>query len=92
MSSKTKHPESKRRLRRHPDKTLLESFGIMFKELRKCQLTMEKEQQTEAFLKRRVLMACEGIDECKLAIFKPSSTLQGLRDDIRHALALSDPQ
>jgi len=52
---------------------------------------MDKDQQTEAFLKRRLLMACEGVDECKLAIFKPALSLQGLRDDIRHALALSDP-
>lgn len=76
---------------RHVDKTLLECFDIMYKELRKCQLTMAKEQQTDVFLKNRLLMACEGIEECRLAIFKPAAGLQGLRDDIRHALALSTP-
>ena len=70
---------------------MLECFDIMYKELRKCQLTMDKDQQTDAFLKRRLLMACEGVEECKLAIFKPAAGLQGLRDDIRHALALSGP-
>jgi hypothetical protein len=77
--------------RRHQEKTMLECFNIIYKELHKCQLTIDKDQQTEAFLKRRLLIACEGVDECKLAIFKPALSLQGLRDDIRHALALSDP-
>lgn len=76
---------------RNEDKTMLECFDIMYKELRRCQLTMDKDQQTDAFLKRRLLMACEGVEECKLAIFKPAAGLQGLRDDIRHALALSGP-
>ena len=60
---------------RNEDKTILECFDIMYKELRKCQLTIDKDQQTDAFLKRRLLMACEGVEECKLAIFKPAAGL-----------------
>ena len=60
---------------RNGDKTILECFDIMYKELRKCQLTMDKEQQTDAFLKRRLLIACERVNECKLAIFKPVNSL-----------------
>jgi hypothetical protein len=36
-------------------------------------------------------MAYEGVEECKLAIFKPAPNLQALKDDIRHALSLSIP-
>jgi len=39
----------------------------------------------------RLLMAVNRVKECKMAIFKPPETLQGLRDDIRHALSLSSP-
>ena len=76
---------------RNGDKTMLECFEILYKELRKCQLTMDPDQQTDAFLRKRLIMACEGVEECKLAIFKPAMSLQGLRDDIRHSLALTSP-
>src|SRR5271168_2824690 len=76
---------------RNADKTLLECFDILYQELRKCQLTMEPDQQKESFMTTRLLMAVNGVEECKMAIFKPPETLQGLRDDIRHALSLSSP-
>jgi hypothetical protein len=39
----------------------------------------------------RLLIAVNRVKECKMAIFKPPETLQGLRDDIRYALSLSSP-
>jgi hypothetical protein len=70
---------------------MLECFEILYKELRKCQLTMDLDQQTDAFLRKRLIIACEGVEEYKLAIFKPAISLQGLRDNIRHSLALTSP-
>jgi hypothetical protein len=52
---------------------------------------MDLDQQTDAFLRKRLIIVYKGVKEYKLAIFKPAISLQGLRDDIRHSLALTSP-
>ena len=36
-------------------------------------------------------MACEGVDACLVATFKPAKSLQGVKADIRRALDMSAP-
>jgi hypothetical protein len=79
-------------IKKDPDnasKSWIDCFDIMFRKLQKLQRALELEQQTEQVLKRKVLRACAGVEACNLARFKPSETLEKVRQDLRHSLSIS---
>jgi hypothetical protein len=73
-------------IRTNPDKTRLECLEITFDKLRTAQRGLSAEYQTEHNLRDQVLNACRGVEECSLALLKPSSTFEGLCADLRSAI------
>ncbi|EPQ67157.1 hypothetical protein BGT96224_A21507 [Blumeria graminis f. sp. tritici 96224] len=79
-----------------PDKPKIDNFESLLKRLMKNQPGLDHAFRTEATLRDRILLACEDIQECELAILKPSPALQGgnsvgwielLEEQYRHTMA-----
>ncbi|KAI0991399.1 hypothetical protein K3495_g16788, partial [Podosphaera aphanis] len=69
-----------------PDKPKIDNFESLLKRLKKIQPGLDSSLRTEAALRDRILLACDDIQECELAILKPSPTLQGVCADLRNAI------
>jgi hypothetical protein len=70
----------------NPDKSKLECFELTVDKLQKVQRGLTKEYQYEHNLRDQVINACRGVEECNLALYKPSPTFEGICAELRSAI------
>ena len=75
-----------RTISENPDKSRLECFQLTVDKLQKVQRGLTKEYQYEHNLRDQVINACRGVEECNLALYKPSPTFEGICAELRSAI------
>jgi len=75
-----------RTISENPDKSRLECFELTVDKLQKVQRGLTKEYQYEHNLRDQVINACRGVEECNLALYKPSPTFEGICAELRSAI------
>jgi len=70
----------------NPGKSKLECFQLTVDKLQKVQRGLTKEYQYEHNLRDQVINACRGVEECNLALYKPSPTFEGVCAELRSAI------
>ena len=71
-------------INKNPLKTKLECLEIMIDEL--CHVQQLLYSDDENALREQVIGACQGIEECNLALFNPSSTFEGVCHQLRSSI------
>jgi hypothetical protein len=77
-----------RTIEHNPGKTKAECLDILIEKLVKLQRALPNVNQAEATLRDQLLNACRGIKECNNAIFAPAPTYEGVRSQLRRAIAI----
>ncbi|KAF2185682.1 hypothetical protein K469DRAFT_526945, partial [Zopfia rhizophila CBS 207.26] len=67
----------------NPDKTRLQCLDMTIDKLYLIQKGLPPGQQSETILRDQLLSACQGIEECSLALYKPGDTYEKLCDELR---------
>jgi hypothetical protein len=75
-----------RMISENPDKSRLECFQLTVDKLQKVQRGLTKEYQYEHNLRDQVINACRGVEECNLALYKPSPTFEEICAELRSAI------
>jgi len=70
-------------IRTNRGKTIMECLELLFIHLRLVQQGLSPEYHTENALRDRIINACVGVPECKPALFRTASTLEGVCSDLR---------
>jgi hypothetical protein len=76
----------RRTIAENPEKSKLQCLQTMLDRLHKIQRGLQEVYQLDCSMRDQVLSACQGVSECKLALFKPAATYQGVCADLRSAI------
>ena len=71
----------------NPEKSRLECLEILFDTLEKIQPGLPPEYRSETTLREQIINACRGVEECKISLYRPASTLEGVQAELRSAVA-----
>jgi hypothetical protein len=64
-----------------------ECLQILIKDLRHLQHGLDTTLRTDEFLHNKLITACQELEPCKYACYKPADTLAGLINDLRSSIA-----
>jgi hypothetical protein len=67
-------------------KSMVDCLQLLIKELRHLQHGLDNNLKTDEFLHNKLITACQGLDACKYACYKPADTLAGLINDLRSSI------
>ena len=70
----------------NPDKSQAECLEILFDSLRTTQRGLSIEYQHKHNLRDQVINACQGIPECRAALFRTSPTFEGICAELRSTI------
>ncbi|KAJ0163968.1 hypothetical protein CTA2_2026 [Colletotrichum tanaceti] len=73
----------------NPRKTTAECFELLLDKLYILNGALNTERpQTHGILRYKVLIACKGVEECKLCLFKPAPTFEGVCSQLRSSIGI----
>jgi len=67
---------------KNPKRSITECLQILIKDLRHLQHSLDIKLQTDDFLHNKLITACQEVESCKYACYKPADTLAGLINDL----------
>ena len=71
---------------KNPEKSTTECLQILIKDLRHLQHGLDIKLRTDDFLHNKLITACQEVEPCKYACYKPADTLAGLINDLRSSI------
>lgn len=74
-------------LKRNPEKKRTEVLEMMVARLKELQECLPVPYNTDVILKNKLLTACDGVDECRLARQKVAPTLEGVIADLHTSIS-----
>ena len=72
---------------KHTEKSTVECLQILIKDLRHLQHGLDITLRTDEFLRNKLITACQDLEPCKYACYRPADTLTGLINDLRSSIA-----
>jgi len=73
---------------KEPEKTFLELFDDMRRELMKKQRILRPELRTDLVLRDKLYSICLNVPQCQMALFKRAPTSQSAAEDLRNCLTI----
>ncbi|RAL61889.1 hypothetical protein DID88_002952 [Monilinia fructigena] len=73
-------------IRKNPDQSVLECFRLMTAELRELYRGLTGDFRTQSILHQKIINSCKDVKACSNALFRPSSEVTGLIEDIRASI------
>jgi hypothetical protein len=70
----------------NPAKPKMECLQLLIAKLRKVQRGLSQDYQADYNLRDALVNACSGVEECRLALFNPATTFEGVCDQLRSAI------
>jgi hypothetical protein len=70
----------------NPAKSKIECLQLLITKLRKVQRGLSQAYQADHNLRDALINACRGVEECRLALFNPAPTFEGVCDQLRSAI------
>jgi hypothetical protein len=70
----------------NPAKSKIECLQLLIVKLRKIQRGLSQAYQADHNLRDALINACRGGEECRLALFNPAPTFEGVYDQLRSAI------
>lgn len=75
-----------RMVNEHPDKNMLQCLELLFDKLQNIQQGLGNDYMSDRTIRDQVISACQGVQECKMALQKPAATFEGICSDLRSAI------
>ena len=72
---------------KNTEKSTIECLQILIKDLRHLQHGLDIKLRTDDFLHNKLITACQEMEPCKYACYKPADTVAGLINDLRSSIA-----
>jgi len=72
---------------KNTEKSTIECLQILIKDLRHLQYGLDGALRTDEFLHNKLITACQELEPCKYACYKPANTLAGLINDLRSSIS-----
>ena len=72
---------------KNTEKSTIECLQILIKDLRHLQHGLDGALRTDEFLHNKLITACQELEPCKYACYKPANTLAGLINDLRSSIS-----
>lgn len=76
----------------YPEKKIFKCFHLMVVKLQKIQRGLQGSYQINQSLRDQILNGCQGVQECKIALYNPAPTFEGVIAQIRNALFIEKQQ
>jgi len=73
----------------NPSKSKKESLDLMIARLQELQLCLPNDYRSDVLLKNKLLSACDGVEECRLARQKVAPTVEGVIADLHTSISTS---
>jgi hypothetical protein len=70
----------------NPAKSKIECLQLLIAKLQKIQQGLSQAYQADHNLRDALINACRGVEECRLALFNPALTFEGVCDQLRSAI------
>jgi hypothetical protein len=74
-------------INKNTEKSTIECLQILIKDLRHLQHGLDGALRTDEFLHNKLITACQELEPCKYAYYKPANTLASLINDLRSSIA-----
>jgi hypothetical protein len=71
---------------KHIEKSTVECLQILIKDLRHLQHSLDITFKTDEFLRNKLITACQDLEPCKYACYRPADTLTSLINDLRSSI------